>query len=155
MQHFEHFPKKTKKANIELIRRRTNILQVIDTLDIGGSKVVVTNLSKYLYERGWNVIVCCTTAGGMLCQDLEQAGIKTIVMNKCSRYDPELLFGLMKIMKQYQINIVHTHTFTGTAWGQVAAKLAGVPVILMTEHGATFPPEPPLGAQRTIARIWI
>ena len=64
MQHFEHFPKKTKKANIELIRRRTNILQVIDTLDIGGSKVVVTNLSKYLYERGWNVIVCCTTAGG-------------------------------------------------------------------------------------------
>jgi glycosyltransferase involved in cell wall biosynthesis len=37
-------------------------------------------------------------------------------------------------MRQEKVDIVHTHLWTASFWGRIAARLAAVPVIVITEH---------------------
>ncbi len=52
--------------------------------------------------------------------------------------DLKTLFSLYRFFKKNKISIVHTHTPKCSLLGQLAAKLAGVPVIVNTIHGFYF-----------------
>jgi glycosyltransferase involved in cell wall biosynthesis len=45
---------------------------------------------------------------------------------------------MASLMRREQIDIVHTQGFTASAWGRVAARLAGVPRIIAHEHGTAW-----------------
>ena len=48
------------------------------------------------------------------------------------------IFHLYKYLKQEKFNIVHVHTPVAAILGRIAAKLAGVPIIIYTAHGFYF-----------------
>lgn len=53
-------------------------------------------------------------------------------------YDPIVLIKLIKMMRKKRYAIVHTHTTKAGILGRIAARIAGVPVIVHGLHGSTF-----------------
>ena len=53
-------------------------------------------------------------------------------------YDPIVLIKLIKMMRKNHYDIVHTHTTKAGILGRIAARIAGVPVIVHGLHGSTF-----------------
>jgi glycosyltransferase involved in cell wall biosynthesis len=48
------------------------------------------------------------------------------------------LFRLRRLMRRERFDVVHTHTPIASLLGRVAARLAGVPIVLYTAHGFYF-----------------
>jgi glycosyltransferase involved in cell wall biosynthesis len=53
-------------------------------------------------------------------------------------YDPIVLIKLIKLMRKNHYDVVHTHTTKAGILGRIAARIAGVPVIVHGLHGSTF-----------------
>jgi len=118
---------------------KTNILQIIATLDIGGAERQLIELVKRLDKNKYNVTVCCITRGGPLEEDLKKLGIEYHILYKRFKFDFTVIFKLTRLIRQKKIDLVHTWNFTANAWGRVSAWIAGVPIIIASEHG-TFSP---------------
>jgi glycosyltransferase involved in cell wall biosynthesis len=110
------------------------VLQIVSTLQIGGGENVVATLAQVLPADRYDIHVCCLHREGPLANVLRDKGVDVIWLNMRLRYWPISLFKLFRLMKDLNVQIVHTHLSPADFWGRVAAILAGVPVIVTTEH---------------------
>lgn len=67
--------------------------------------------------------------------NLNTSKTEVIELNKKEGNDPLLIFKLAKILRQKQIDILHSHSWGTLVEGVLGAKLARVPVIIHGEHG--------------------
>ena len=111
------------------------ILHIINSLGIGGAEVQLINLIRNLDDSNFSSTVCCVASGGPLANELEKLGINVVVLGQKRKFDPRVLLPLYRFMKKEHVDIVHTHLSRANLWGRIAARLAGVPVIITTEHG--------------------
>jgi glycosyltransferase involved in cell wall biosynthesis len=65
---------------------------------------------------------------------LEQAGIKVVIFVIRKYGGLSLLWALKKYIFREQFHIVHTHLIHADVYGTLAAKFAGVPVIISSRH---------------------
>ncbi|EHR8935392.1 glycosyltransferase, partial [Escherichia coli] len=77
---------------------------------------------------------------GELTEECKRLGIKTHVVKDLTREinavkDIIALYKIYKFLKANDIDIVHTHSAKTGFLGRVAAKLAGIPLIVHTVHG--------------------
>jgi len=95
---------------------------------------------KFLIKEGYDVHVVCST--GKWVADIEKEGIKvkTIkIKRKISPlYDLVTLYRLCNYFRKEKFDIVHTHNPKPGLLGQLAAKMAKVPIIINTIHGFYF-----------------
>ncbi|MCK4401029.1 GT4 family glycosyltransferase PelF [bacterium] len=117
---------------------KTNILQIISTLDIGGAERQLVELVKRLDKDKYNITVCCITRGGPFEEDLRKLGIEYHILYKKFKLDFTVIFRLIHLIRRKKIDLVHTWMFTSNTWGRIAAWIAGVPVIIAEEHGAFY-----------------
>jgi len=103
-------------------------------------RFLLLNQLKFLQGEGYEVLAICS--GGPLIKDIEKEGIKVKIINFKRKIDPLAhlitLFKLFFYFKKEKFNIVHTHTPIPGLLGQIAAKMAGVPIIINTVHGFYF-----------------
>lgn len=73
---------------------------------------------------------------------LESSGIRHIAVPLTRNFTPLAdlvsLWRLFRVMRREQFTIVHTHTPKPGLLGQLAARLAGVPIVVNTLHGFYF-----------------
>lgn len=108
-----------------------NILLIVPRLNIGGAETYVATVALGLKARGCNVFVA--SGGGILADTLAQNGIKHCFLP--IRANASLAaYMLEKIIKKYQIDIIHANS---AAAGIVAVKIKQkLPVpIVYTAHG--------------------
>lgn len=117
---------------------KINILYIIWSLDVGGAERIVVSLAKYINKDKYNPIVCCLNYKGKLAEELEGIGIKVIALDKKPNIDLSIIPKLIRVIKEHRIHIVHTHLWTADFWGRIAAKIAGVPVVISTIHSVDF-----------------
>jgi len=91
---------------IELVRYKMKILQVIDTLDVGGAERVLVDLSNILYENGVEVAVCTIVNRGKMADKLNN-GIEHYNIGRDIKYSLLKMYQFYKIAKEFQI--VHVH----------------------------------------------
>jgi len=110
------------------------VLQLIDGLNIGGAEVLLKDLSAGLLKHGFDVGVGYSTPGPIL-NDLQSIGITPVRLPKLARIDP-ILYGssLLRLIRTYRPQIVHTHLFKSDFHGRVAAAICRVPVVISTLH---------------------
>lgn len=75
---------------------------------------------------------------------VEEAGIQHIAvpMVRASNLTPwadlRVFWHLYRVFRRERFTIVHTHTAKADLYGQMAARLAGVPIVMSTLHGFYF-----------------
>jgi glycosyltransferase involved in cell wall biosynthesis len=114
---------------------KINLLHIIPTLQIGGAEKQVVTLLKHIDKKKYSVTLCCLHHGGPLKKELEDEDVEIVILGMRLRYIAVSLYKLIRLMRKNSVQIVHTHLYTDHVWGRVAALIAGVPVIVTTEHG--------------------
>jgi glycosyltransferase involved in cell wall biosynthesis len=101
---------------------------------------LLLNQLRFLQAAGYDVVGI--SSAGPDVAVLEAAGIRhipvTISRNISPVQDLKSLRDLYRIIRRERFAIVHTHTPKPGLLGQLAARMAGVPVIINTLHGFYF-----------------
>jgi glycosyltransferase involved in cell wall biosynthesis len=128
-------------------------MYVIWSLQAGGAERVVADLARKLDRRRFRPLVCCLNFKGQLAAPLEAEGIPVFALDKRPRLDLRVLVRLVRLMRREKVDVVHTHLWTSSFWGRLAAVLARVPVRVVTEHNLdTWRRAPHWIADRCLAR---
>jgi glycosyltransferase involved in cell wall biosynthesis len=107
------------------------VLHVITGLDAGGAEIQLALILKY--TRHETDVVTLYNPGPIA--DMIRAG-GTSVRDIGMRRNTELgaLLRLRSLIAEGGYDVVHTHLFRTQIYGRPAARLAGTPVVLTTEH---------------------
>lgn len=137
------------------MQKKNKIIHIITRLDKGGSAentlLTVLGIDKKKYEV---ILVKGPTYESRMSKeehasvisDLKKAqlaGVKIVNIPFLLRrinpvYDFLALFSLYVLLIKEKPSIVHTHTSKAGLLGRLAAKLAGIPIIIHTPHGHVF-----------------
>ncbi len=122
------------------------VLRVIARLNIGGPAIHVILTAEGLRSRGYDTTLVCGPVqppeGDMM--DLaHRQGVHAVLLPQLGRAPHPLrdlvsLWRLWRLMRRVRPDIVHTHTAKAGFVGRMAARLAGVPVVVHTFHGHVF-----------------
>ena len=123
---------------------RIKVLRIISRMNIGGPAIHVTNLNSGLDpDRYISLLVSGTEnpGEGSLRDLAESAGVEMTVIPQIRSAaslgprDVLALFKLYRLMRRERPQIVHTHESKAGFLGRLAARIAGVPIVLHTYHG--------------------
>jgi glycosyltransferase involved in cell wall biosynthesis len=122
------------------------VLHIITRLIVGGAQENTIYTAALLDQRRFAVEVLSgpqTGSEGSLIEETRERGIPlTILPNLVRQVSPIndllALWKLTRLMRQRRFQIVHTHSSKAGILGRLAARLAGVPVIVHTVHGWSF-----------------
>ncbi len=108
-------------------------------------KFILFNHLKFLKNNGYDVYAICSP--GKWVQDIEKAGIKVKPIKFKRKISPfSDIISFCKIFfyfRKEKFYIIHTHTTKPAFFAQIAAKLAGIPIIINTIHGFAFSEDAP------------
>jgi sugar transferase (PEP-CTERM/EpsH1 system associated) len=113
---------------------RLRVLHVINYLGRGGTEMVVLKLIAGLGDTGFEQRVC-TTRG--FDPDFVRSRLPESKLSVAGTPEDRLqfpLFCLASIMRKYRPHVVHSRNWGGLE-AVLAARLAGVPVVIHSEHG--------------------
>jgi len=124
----------------------------IATVDIS-LPCLLLNQMRSIQRAGYEVVA--VSAWGPNVAAVEAAGIRHIAVPMTRNFAPAAdllsLWRLYTVMCRERFTIVHTHTPKAGLLGQLAARMAGVPIVVNTLHGFYFHEHTP-AVQR---RFWI
>ena len=125
--------------------RPTRVLRIINRFNVGGPVYNVTYLTKYLPETYETLLIggCATQTEQDATYILSDHGIQAHVLRSMSRSirifnDLKTFYILLKLIRSFKPDIVHTHASKAGVLGRIAAKTMGVQVIVHTYHGHVF-----------------
>ena len=82
---------------------------------------------------------------GALVEALEAAGVPVRIVPVGWQLDLSAVWRLARVLRAWRIDVLHSHGYKANVIGALAARMAGVPVVVRTEHGL---PEPFQGFRR-------
>lgn len=109
------------------------VVHIIDRLPPDGAERLLCEVLRYRSDR-FSYEVICLAEGGEFAAPLVEMGVPVTVLGKRRVVDLAMLWRLWIWLRRQRPAVVHTHLFTADTWGRLAARLAGVPVIISTVH---------------------
>jgi glycosyltransferase involved in cell wall biosynthesis len=124
---------------------KIKVLRIINRFNLGGPVWNVSYLSKHLPENYHTVLIgglADAKEGDALFIPLEMQ-LEPMVLKSMSREvrffgDVKAFFEIVKIIRNFKPDIVHTHASKAGALGRLAAYFCGTKVIVHTFHGNVF-----------------
>jgi sugar transferase (PEP-CTERM/EpsH1 system associated) len=110
------------------------IMHVLLSLEYGGAEKVAVNLIKKMQKDGFEFSVCVLDKSGGLRDELN--GNIQVECAHRKGMDLTLPFRLTKVIKEFSPDIIHMHNSTPFLYGVIAARLAGIKKIVVTQHGS-------------------
>lgn len=126
--------------------RPIRVMNIISRLNVGGPTIYAALLTEKFHLPDYESVLVCgmvEPGEGDMSYYAEQHGVKPIVIPELGRSlhpikDIVTLRKVYGLIREYQPDVIHTHTAKAGFIGRVAARLAGVPVIVHTFHGHIF-----------------
>lgn len=110
-------------------------MHIVLSLECGGLEKIAIELSAKLNSGTFNSCICCLDKFGELSVVAENKNVNVILVKRKPGKDLTLPFRLARAFKKRSINLVHTHNLVPLLYGSLAAKIAGIPVVINTRHG--------------------
>jgi glycosyltransferase involved in cell wall biosynthesis len=102
----------------------------ITDLDPGGAERALVQLVTRLDRLRWAPAVFCLAGPGQLADELRAAGIEVTCFGARHWRSAGVVFRLARALRQFQPQIVQTFLFHANLAGRVAARLAGIKVVV-------------------------
>ncbi len=119
------------------------VVRLFSRLNIGGPSIHVILLTAGLEQRGYITrlvvgresphegnMLALAAEKGVPCEPMAGLGREIRPLS-----DFRAFWGLYRLLRDFKPSIVHTHTAKAGLLGRLAARLAGVPVVVHTYHG--------------------
>lgn len=108
------------------------VLHVITGLKSGGAE---TQLEMLVGRSRHEAEVCALyNADGAVGRRISEAGVPVHDLTMRSNMQLGKVLELARLMRRGRYDAVHLHLYRATVYGRVAARLAGVPLVVTTEH---------------------
>ena len=108
------------------------VLQVIDSLRIGGAEVLVGDLAPRFLRRGFDCeVLVLSRSASSIELELQAAGVKIMDTGNIDVYSPRQIFTLEKRIRGF--DLVHVHLFPAQLWTALAALRSSCRLVT-TEH---------------------
>lgn len=119
---------------------------------IGGSERHLLALLPALSARSVEVRMCVMGDGefNRFVEPLKELGIDFVVADAGGDISPRMLVRLVREIRNFQPDLVHTHLIHADVYGQIAARIAGMPGISSMHSAMSFYRRRPY---RTAARL--
>ena len=109
------------------------LFRITNNLNVGGvQKRLLETLPELLPY--FNIHIIVYKEKGTLAEDFEKRGIKVHFIPSKTTWDISCILKIKNLLKKYQADIVHTHSYGGCIKGAIAAKLAGVEKVVSHIH---------------------
>jgi glycosyltransferase involved in cell wall biosynthesis len=129
-------------------RARVRVAHVC-TIDLS-LRYLLGNQMRHLQNAGYDVIGISTP--GPHVAWLEDRGVRHVPVTMKRAFTPasdlRAVMELARVMQRERLTIVHTHNAKPGLLGQLAARMAGVPIVVNTIHGYYFQDDTPLLPRR-------
>lgn len=118
--------------------KNLRIALMLDSDGPGGAEMMVFRLSEELRARGHTVVPVLPQNGvGWLGDLFRSAGYSPETFWLKGPIDPTGVGRLMRLFRQHDIDVVHSHEFTMAVYGSAAARLLAIPHALTMHGGLT------------------
>ncbi len=122
------------------------VMRVIARLNVGGPAIHTVLLTHFLNPQHFASTLVTgqvSPTEGDMSYLAREKGVEPYVIPELGREihwrsDLAALWTLFRLMRRMRPTIVHTHTAKAGMLGRLAAKLAGVPIVVHTFHGHVF-----------------
>ncbi|HEY7335241.1 MAG TPA: glycosyltransferase family 4 protein [Bryobacteraceae bacterium] len=117
------------------------LLHVVGDSRFGGVAWIILGLGRIAQAEGWQVDILTIDPvfqAAVLRNGLGLVDLDVIRRDIRPLWDLKGLVRLRDFLRKGSYRIVHTHTSKGGFVGRLAARMAGVPVIVHTAHGFAF-----------------
>jgi L-malate glycosyltransferase len=114
------------------------IAHVVDSMEVGGAEVLVSQMCRLQREQGHEPHVFVVGSLGALGEQMQRENY--IVRANVGQHLSDASQTFYRIFKDFHPDVVHLHNPTPTVYAGVAARMAGVPIIVSTRHSLVGPP---------------
>ncbi len=112
------------------------VCQVSMCLQTGGLERLLVDFARFHDRKKFELQFLALSGDGQPAADIRAAGCPARVLNESlSIRKLRSLAQLVQQLKTHRTQIVHTHNTYAHFYGTLAAKLAGVPIVINTQHG--------------------
>jgi glycosyltransferase involved in cell wall biosynthesis len=126
--------------------RPARIIRIISQLQISGPALQAVLLTAHLQERGYNGLLVSGSSDpdpDSMIHTAQEYNVQLCILPELQRsYNPLqhliAFWKLYRLLRDEQPDIVHTHNMGAGFPGRIAARLAGVPVVVHTLHEYPF-----------------
>lgn len=116
-------------------RDKIRVLEVIQTIGIGGAEMVTLNTARFL-DRSRFEVRALVVGGGELIDLLRQCGCEVDTFEFTHSYNREFLRFVRRLILRHRIDVIHTHLSRMNIYGFLASRLTPAANV-MTVHGLT------------------
>jgi len=114
--------------------RRPKLLLIATGIDRRGAESHVLALGRGFAARGWEVAVAYWGGSGELAAELRAADVAVHRLHFRGELNPVSLAAFVRLVREVKPDVVHTHLPLAEFYGNCAAALCRVPVIISTKH---------------------
>lgn len=113
---------------------RPNVLQVVLSLNPGGTERLVVELVKRLRPE-LSMAVCCLDEEGSWGETLRRENVTVVALRRREGFRPQLGRAIAKAAAQHGARVVHCHHYSPFVYASIARLWAPHLKIVFTEHG--------------------
>jgi glycosyltransferase involved in cell wall biosynthesis len=107
------------------------VLHVITGLLAGGAEQQLRLLLRHTRHRA---DVATLYNRGLVAEGIEADGTRVLDLGMRGNRDLRALWRLVRLMRRGRYEVVHVHLYRACVYGRIAARMAGIPVVVTTEH---------------------
>ena len=112
------------------------VLHVLTALDFGGVESQMRLVAAHAAQSGWDHAFCAIGPGGAVLEELRAMGARAVALQQpVGIPSTRAILALWREMRRMRPAVVHLHGAEANFHGLIAARLAGVPVVIAEEIG--------------------
>jgi glycosyltransferase involved in cell wall biosynthesis len=105
----------------------------------GGAERMLLHLASELRRRGHRVVPVGPARGcGWLAEEFRDRGFEPALFHLRRALDWRCLTGLVRLLRERGVDVVHSHEFTMAVYGAAAARWLGIPHLVTLHGGLDF-----------------